>query len=355
MKIGILTFHRCINYGSYWQARCLVEGLRTGGHRTELLDHHDPAARLAEWRCAFQPRLPLRVGRGDLPRYGVKARAFLEAFEHLPLSRRFPLDQPEQAGEYDAVLVGSDEVWNFRHPWYGSKSIFFGDRVRTGRLAAYAASFGNHDAEHGMDPAWAARLKRFDCLSVRDENSRRLVQQGTGRDPVVALDPCLQFPPRLPPPSDSEDPRSEPYLLLYGHGFPDWFASAMRRWARSEGRRVVSIGYHNEWADEQRIEASPLDFLRMMAGADAVATNFFHGCIFALVFGRPFVTAPSAYRWNKIGDLVRLLRAEHHVVGPDTGATTYEKLLGQGLKLEISQRIAAEQRRSSAYLAAVLG
>jgi hypothetical protein len=27
-RVGVLTFHRCINYGSYWQARCLVEGLR---------------------------------------------------------------------------------------------------------------------------------------------------------------------------------------------------------------------------------------------------------------------------------------------------------------------------------------
>ena len=26
-SIGVLTFHRCINYGSYWQARCLAEGL----------------------------------------------------------------------------------------------------------------------------------------------------------------------------------------------------------------------------------------------------------------------------------------------------------------------------------------
>ena len=31
MKIGVLTFHRCINYGSYWQARSLVEGLRSRG------------------------------------------------------------------------------------------------------------------------------------------------------------------------------------------------------------------------------------------------------------------------------------------------------------------------------------
>src|SRR5690349_8232637 len=40
LKIGVLTFHRCINYGSYWQARCLVDGLRARGHDAVLLDHH---------------------------------------------------------------------------------------------------------------------------------------------------------------------------------------------------------------------------------------------------------------------------------------------------------------------------
>jgi hypothetical protein len=30
-KLGILTFHKCINFGSYWQARCLAEGLRARG------------------------------------------------------------------------------------------------------------------------------------------------------------------------------------------------------------------------------------------------------------------------------------------------------------------------------------
>jgi hypothetical protein len=23
--VGVLTFHRCVNNGSYWQARCLVD------------------------------------------------------------------------------------------------------------------------------------------------------------------------------------------------------------------------------------------------------------------------------------------------------------------------------------------
>src|SRR5690606_27642994 len=42
-KIGILTFHRCINYGSYWQARCLIEGLRRMGADAVLLDHDSAA------------------------------------------------------------------------------------------------------------------------------------------------------------------------------------------------------------------------------------------------------------------------------------------------------------------------
>ena len=39
-------------------------------------------------------------------------------------------------------MVGSDEVWNFRHPWYGGASIFFGDYCNADRLISYAASFG---------------------------------------------------------------------------------------------------------------------------------------------------------------------------------------------------------------------
>src|SRR5881628_393331 len=102
-RIGILTFHRCINYGSYWQARCLAEGLRGMGHDAELLDHDSPEATRAEWRCAFQPQLPWRTPRADYPLYAAKTRRFLAAFDALPLSRRFPIDRPEQAGSYDLI------------------------------------------------------------------------------------------------------------------------------------------------------------------------------------------------------------------------------------------------------------
>lgn len=350
MKIGILTFHRCINYGSYWQARCLAEGLRALGHDVELLDHDAPDILRAELRCAFQPQLPVQTARADLPRFKAKVRVFFDAFDRLPRSRRFALDRPEESDTYDAIVVGSDEVWNFRHPWYGYKPIFFGDRLRTRRLASYAASFGNHDARLGIDPDWTAKLDQFDAISVRDENSRRLVQQSLGCDPALVLDPCLQFPPRrYGAPVDEA-----PYLALYGHSFPDWFAAAVRAWADSNGRRIVSIGYRNIWADEQRIEAGPEDFSALIAGADAVATNFFHGCVFSIHHRIPFVCALSDYRSNKVRDLADTLGATRHLVSEQTKPPAYASLLGEPLDPSIDARIDELRAQSSTYLATAL-
>jgi hypothetical protein len=350
MKIGVLTFHRCINYGSYWQARCLVEGLRAQGHDAELLDHDSPEVRRAEWRCAFQPQLPKRTPRSDYPRYAAKARRFLSAFDALPQSRRFPLDRPEEAGEYDVVLVGSDEVWNFRHPWYGSKPIFFGERLQAKRMASYAASFGNHDACDGIHPDWAEKLRGFAAISVRDENSRQLVRDGVGCEPAVVLDPCLQFPPPA-----ANGLASDSYVAVYGHSFPEWFANAIRRFANAHGYRVISLGYRNDWADTQAIEAGPDTFSELIAGATAVATNFFHGCVFALHHRRPFVCAPSDYRFNKVRDLTRKLGAERHLVTEETPGASYEALLAAPLDRAIGDRIASLREDSQRYLDAVLG
>ena len=81
-RIGVLTFHRCINYGSYWQARCLVDGLLARGHDAELLDHHCDEVMSAELRCALQPKLPERSPRQEIRAYAAKVRRFCEPQGH---------------------------------------------------------------------------------------------------------------------------------------------------------------------------------------------------------------------------------------------------------------------------------
>lgn len=349
-KVGVLTFHKCINYGSYWQARSLVEGLRRRGHDAELLDHDCKRVRTAEARCAFQPKLPERTPRGEMRDYASKTRKFMDAIRALPMSRSFPLHEPEGIDRYDAIVVGSDEVWNFRHPWYGSKPLFFGDGIQAERLVSYAASFGNHSAWYGIDPAWARKLERFSAISVRDDNSWHLVKGGTGREPEIVLDPVLQFDdvPRAEAPSRGD------YALVYGHGFPEWLQGAVRRWADQRGVRLLSVGYSNPWADEQRISAGPGEFARLMAGARAVVTNFFHGCVFALANGKAWASAPSDYRSIKIPDLAAKLGAAHRIVGEETADSELADLLDTPVLPEVAARMDEYRGRSAAFLDAAL-
>jgi hypothetical protein len=349
-KIGVLTFHNCINYGSYWQARCLVEGLRRQGHDAELLDHESPSVRRAEVRCAFQPKLPERTSRAEMRQYASKTRKFVDAIRRLPLSRRFGLDDPDAMDRYDAIVVGSDEVWNFRHPWYGSKPLFFGDGVKADRLVSYAASFGNHSAWSGIDPEWARKLDRFSAISVRDHNSWHLVHGSTGREPEIVLDPVLQFADVA-----EQDPADiGSYALVYGHGFPPFLQAAVRRWSERTGIRLLSVGYTNAWADEQQAGAGPLEFARLMSGAEAVITNFFHGCVFALLNGKPWATAPSDYRSIKIPDLAKKLGAGHRILTHHTSDAQLAELLGTPVLPAVAQRVSEYRARSTAFLDAAL-
>ena len=350
-RIGVLTFHKCVNYGSYWQARCLVEGLRARGHDAELLDHHCDCTARAEARCVFQPMLPDRTSRQDFPAYAAKTRKFVDAIGDLPLSERFSLHRPEAVSGYDMILVGSDEVWNLAHPWYGGKPIFYGVGLTAARLISYAGSFGSYSCHWGIDDYWATQLKRFHALSVRDRNSYWLVHGSTGVDAELVLDPCLQFAGVA---KAEPGEQREPYALVYGHGFPDWLTAAVRRWAKSSGIRLLSVGYRNSFADEQLISAGPLEFARLMSGAQAVITNFFHGCVFALINGKPFVTAPSDYRLNKVRDLAIALAAEDRIVQASTGQREFDHLLSRPPGPRVSRRIEELRHRSSEFLSAAL-
>lgn len=348
MTTGVLTFHASINYGSYWQARCLVEGLRAFGRDAVLLDHHCCGVRSAELRSAFQPALPDRTSRADQRALGRKVRAFAAAVAGLPRSAPFPLDRPDEAEAFDTIVVGSDEVWNFAHPWYAARPIFFGEGLRRRRLVSYAASCGNHAG--ALDPWWAERLRSFDAISVRDENSRALVAAATGQVPELVLDPCLQFPAILPAPA----PEGR-YALLYGHGLPDWFAGAMRRWSDRRGVRLVSVGYPSAFAHEQAADAGPLDFPRLVSGACAVATSFFHGAVFALHYDRPFVAAASPYRRIKLEALTTSLGASERMIGAEADDGTFDRLLATPPGDSVAERIAAGRARSARYLERALG
>ncbi|ACE91832.1 polysaccharide pyruvyl transferase protein [Rhizobium phaseoli] len=350
-KVGILTFHRCINYGSYWQAHCLAEGLASMGVEAVLLEHTSDRVNRAEWRCALQPLLPAATPTEDYPLYKSKIQKFFRSFASLPLSSPFPLENPAAMDDYSLIVVGSDEVWNLRHPWYGGYPAFYGEGLRCRRLVSYAATFGSLASSERLE-GWAEKLRKFSHISVRDLHSERIIRETLGLEAELVLDPCLQFPQMVKASRDDVDAAT--YIAVYGHSFPTWFQDAVCRWAGDRGYRLVSIGYRNDWAAEQWIDAGPEDFATFISGAKAVVTNFFHGCVFSLVKEKPFACVLSDYRSNKIRDLTRLVGADHHVLTEDTTPSHLDFILGNPLPMDISQRISSLRDTSNAYLSHAL-
>lgn len=351
MKIGILTFHRCINYGSYWQASCLARFLQSFGHEVEILDHQSQRVNLAEWKCALQPVLPTPVPVSDYPLYRRKIEKFFEAFDLLPLSREFSLEDPSTMENYDLIVVGSDEVWNLSHPWYGHYPIFYGEGLKATHLIAYAASFGNYDSSWRLAPEWTQKLNNFDRISVRDENSQQQIRNALRCESEMVMDPCFLHPIK---PSRIELPVKGPFVAVYGHNFSNSIIGQIRQWAKNKKTSLVSIGYRNDWADEQWLTAGPYEFASFIAQSEAVITNFFHGCVFSLINSKPFVCETTPYRSHKVEDLIKKTGASQHIVTPQTTKKEFRQLMSKPLDPEIHRTIAKLRITSQNWLEKVL-
>jgi hypothetical protein len=219
--------------------------------------------------------------------------------------------------------------------------------VRTDCLASYATSFGGHLASEGLDAVRTERLRSFDAIAVRDENSQAIVREAIGRDVPIVLDPCLQFPIHAAPARHS--PR-EPYVAVYGYRFSEPFSRAVQQWARSHRLPIISIGYRNGWADQNWLTAGPDDFAHFMAAARAVVTNFFHGGVFALRHTLPFVCEMLTDRSIKVQNLMTSVRADQHLMTRESSMAAYDERLSQPLDTVIQCRLDALRVASAAYL-----
>jgi hypothetical protein len=81
-----------------------------------------------------------------------------------------------------------------------------------------------------------------------------------------------------------------------------------------------------------------------------VVTNFFHGCVFALLNGKPWASAPSDYRSIKIPDLAATLSAQGRIIDEDTSAARFDELLETPPHGNVLERIAQARERSNAFL-----
>ena len=322
MKIGIVTFFCVPNYGAMLQAYALWKYLEKRGHEVEFIDYaFGNTRRISLWKCFVSRQLQ---GCFDVIRKKLKAYVrfnivhFSDAF---PRTRRVATFAAlEDVGrKYDALIVGSDQMWN--PLWCSGKTlpvVMLDFAPKGKKRIAYAVSFGTNEWKKEQNADEAGRLlRKFDAISVREESGMKLVQELSGRnDAKWMVDPTLLHSAAFYEPLlNSECCNRHRYVFSYM--LDEWLngeqvESVLRLVMAARGVDVI----HTDKVSASGL-LSPIcklldvqskvsvgTWLSEIANSDFVVTNSFHGTVFSILFHKPFLTMPVSGKMSGMNERV---------------------------------------------------
>ena len=166
-KIGICTLYFGNNFGAILQAFALQEVLKEMGHEVEFIKVKDI-------------QINMNQPNADL---------FEKSREYINLNTKI-FDNVKD--KYDAIIIGSDEMWNINNNTFEHFEEYFGKKLNVEKIVSYAPSANGVTAEqlkafYGDD----VKFKEFAHISARDEGTQKLVKDISGRDAELVLDPTL--------------------------------------------------------------------------------------------------------------------------------------------------------------------
>jgi len=314
MKIGILTHQYVSNYGAFLQAYALAKAVagEFPEDTVEIIDYINLKHFITNslgWFRFYRDREQWKHWKQKICVPFVFAR---ERKKHLPLSPRCYTAKGINRLQYDVIIVGSDEVWNYKDRKSTAK-VKFGHGLTCKKLIAYAPSVGN---SRGDIPEYVrSGLDNFRALSVRDELTGKLVKKITGQEPKSVLDPTFLY----------ETPVAElvkvqkPYILFYYcDGLPEDIKDQIISHARQEGLAVYGAGQWDRRYDDIQKLLTPFEWVQKFRHARFVFTGTFHGAVFSILNRRPFkVYLTNKSRIRKVGALLKELRIEGREIDAD--------------------------------------
>lgn len=301
MKIGILTFHHSRNYGAVLQAYGLKEVLCELNHHVNVIDYRNIAIDKRKRLFTFKRLInnPLRFIKQFLNIYiSYKKRINnFTRFEKKELNltdRRF---QPKdiQESNYEAIIIGSDQVWS---PIItdGPDPVYWGAfRPKYSLLIAYAVSSNRIETLETKDfvdvREW---LERFDSISVRESRLKDYVETHSSKKAEIVIDPTLLA--GREPFERIAAPRifKRPYILLYHVETTPSLVSIAKKVATLYGAEIICIGtkglsrFFTHKTGIRYYNASVEELLSLIKYSECVVALSFHGTALSLLFEKDF-------------------------------------------------------------------
>lgn len=322
-KIGILTFHKAANYGAVLQAYALENAIaeRSNKIEVEIIDYY--CKKIEDSYAVYNPntgnikkeiiRLPFCAMKR------IRKRKIFNDFvsHYLVISnKRYTFNTiAESIHEYDAFIVGSDQIWN---DILTNKDLhycldFVPERIKK---FSYAASFGNVSNNQDTEKKYMEAICQFQSISVRELSSKeKLVAHGR-KDCFVSPDPTFllekkqwiefaRFGRKL----------EKQYVLIYELTPGRKLVEFAKSLAVKNKLKVVFL--NESYTRHPEIEhirgANPVDFVSLIQHAKYVVTNSFHGTAFSIICNTNFwvETISQKNTNNRICNLLQIFHLEN--------------------------------------------
>ena len=345
MKIAIVTLPLHTNYGGLLQAFALKSCLQEMGHEVTVLDRAEkmPAPKGLKAPLVYARRMLTRLLRGDsapevfrekrfrkeLPIVGSATAAFIDKQISPRVLNSF---RDIRKGEYDAFVVGSDQVWRPRYfPGIEDAFLAFAKGWDVRRVA-YAASFGTDELEYGSEQLekCVALLKMFDAVSVREEAGVRMCGEWFDcdnavhvLDPVMLLDASVYRELASQVTGHPGKGRIVTYILDKT-AQKQTIVDFVRKAGGMDVHDISVNPYDKRLPLQERIVPSLEQWIAAFADAEFVVTDSFHGCVLSILLHKKFIALGNPgrgmSRFQSLMDMFGLdMRLVHGIDPEDDG------------------------------------
>lgn len=335
MRVGILTLPLHTNYGGILQAYALQTVLERMGHEVHIIEEINFPLRLSLWKkpLSYGKRIVKNIlGRKCIVLYEQKYNKeqpiirqytdqFINQYIHIAKYEKF---STIMESEYDAIVVGSDQVWRPKYFGYNqieNAYLKFAKDWNIKRIA-YAASFGTDEWEYTFRQTQECKslVKKFDAVSVREISGVDLCKVNLEINAQHVLDPTLLLERddyvRLF--EEKSIPRSEGTLLNYILDETPEKDALIKNVANSKSLipfRVNSKVENSSASLFERIQPSVESWLRGFYDAKFVITDSFHACVFSILFKKQFVVCGNEERGlARLKSLLSILGLENRLI-----------------------------------------
>lgn len=319
-KIGILTFHNAINYGALLQAYGLQTKIISLGGKAEIIDYDNGYFKKLYSMSVFSKNTSLIKKIKIIYHYfrnpiitlnnKMKVRK-LNGFIHnnLILSEYCEKNTLNHvAKKFDAIIVGSDQVWNMKMSNY-DETYFLGN-IENENKYSYAASFGKSMLTGFEYEEIKKYLPSFKKILVREKEGQRLLKEYCNIDSTVVLDPTLllSYEEWL---QKTKTIKIKKYVLVYLVQEQENLLYAAEEYAKNNKCKIVSISYIKGKKYIFKNGASVEEFLGLIKNAECIFTTSFHGVVFSINFNKDFYYELSKKVHNNNSRIIDICSSLH--------------------------------------------